>query len=287
MRASRTYGSVRGARHETRVPTATEKARLHYPARRCGSSVADCGTGTAAGIAADWISPHPVCEQFPEFLDAFRRGLGESGFVEHRNLAIDYRWAKGDYDLLPSLAAELIRRQVAVIATGGGAVSAQAAKAGTSSIPIVFVSGGDPIQLGLVASLNRPGGNVTGVSPFVNVLGAKRLELLQDLVPSAKDFGVVLNPRHPEGQKTADDVLAAARSLGRSVYVVTAASDREIDEAFAELAKRRVGAVLVATDPFFTTKRDQILALTMRYSLPAIYDTREYAVAGGLDELRQ
>jgi len=215
-------------------------------------------------------------EQFPEFLDAFRRGLGESGFVEHRNLAIDYRWAKGDYDLLPSLAAELIRRQVAVIATGGGAVSAQAAKAGTSSIPIVFVSGGDPIQLGLVASLNRPGGNVTGVSPFVNVLGAKRL------VPSAKDFGVVLNPRHPEGQKTADDVLAAARSLGRSVYVVTAASDREIDEAFAELAKRRVGAVLVATDPFFTTKRDQILALTMRYSLPAIYDTREYAVAGGL-----
>ena len=221
-------------------------------------------------------------EQFPEFLDAFRRGLGESGLVEHRNLAIDYRWAKGNYDLLPSLAAELIRRQVAVIATGGGAVSAQAAKAGTSSIPIVFVSGGDPIQLGLVASLNRPGGNVTGVSPFVNVLGAKRLELLQDLVPSAKDFGVVLNPRHPEGQKTADDVLAAARSLGRSVYVVTAASDREIDEAFAELAKRRVGAVLVATDPFFTTKRDQILALTMRYSLPAIYDTREYAVAGGL-----
>ena len=221
-------------------------------------------------------------EQFPEFLDAFRKGLGESGFVEHRNLAIDYRWAKGDYDLLPSLAAELIRRQVAVIATGGGAVSAQAAKAGTSSIPIVFVSGGDPIQLGLVASLNRPGGNVTGVSPFVNVLGAKRLELLQDLVPSAKDIGVVLNPRHPEGQKTASDVLTAARSLGLSIYIVSAASDREIDEAFADLANRRVGAVLIATDPFFTVKRDQILALTMRYSLPAIYDTREYAAAGGL-----
>jgi putative ABC transport system substrate-binding protein len=221
-------------------------------------------------------------EQFPDFLNAFRKGLSELGFVENRNLAIEYRWAKGNYDLLPALTAELIARPVAVIATGGGAISAQAAKAATSSIPIVFVSGGDPVQLGLVVSLNRPGGNVTGVSPFVNVLGAKRLELLLEIVPSVNAIGVILNPRHPEGDKTVRDVTEAGRSLGQTIHVITAGSEDEIDAAFADLAKLPVGAIIVATDPFFTVRRAQILGLAARYSLPAIYDTREYATAGGL-----
>jgi putative ABC transport system substrate-binding protein len=217
-----------------------------------------------------------------DFLAAFRKGLSEAGFIEGRNVAIEYRSAEGQYDRLPALAADLVGRHVAMIATGGGAVAARAAKAATSTIPIVFISGGDPVQLGLVASLNRPGGNVTGVSPFISTLGAKRLELLRELVPSAAVIAVIFNPNSPEAETVSRDVQAAARTIGQQIRILTASSASEIDAAFATIAQERIDALVVATDPFFTVRLDQLMALMARHSIPAIYDTREYPVVGGL-----
>jgi putative ABC transport system substrate-binding protein len=223
-------------------------------------------------------SPEPFGFQ----TDAFRNGLSESGFVESRNIAIEYRWARGQYDRLPALAADLVRQHVAVIATGGGAVPAHAAKAATSTIPIVFITGGDPVKLGLVASLNRPGGNITGVSPFISVLGAKRLELLRELVPSASVIAVLFNPDSPEAETVSSDAQAAARSLGQQLIILTARAEADFDKAFATLIQQRAGALLVGTDPFFTSHLDHLLALAARHAIPAIYDAREYALAGGL-----
>jgi putative ABC transport system substrate-binding protein len=195
---------------------------------------------------------------------------------------IEYRWAEGQFNRLPALAADLVRRQVAVIATGGGAVSARAAKAASTTIPIVFITGGDPVKLGLVASLNRPGGNLTGVSPFISVLGAKRLELLRELVPTAAEVAVLFNPKSPEAETVSRDVEVAAHAIGLQTHVLTASSESDIDAVFASLVQRRIGAIVVATDPFFTLHRDRLLALTARHRIAAIYDTREYAEAGGL-----
>jgi putative ABC transport system substrate-binding protein len=215
-------------------------------------------------------------------VDALRQGLGESGYVDGQNVAIEYRWADGQYDRLPSLAADLVRRDVAIIvATGAGGLAAQAAKKATSTIPIVFSSAVDPIKAGLVASINRPGGNATGFVQFAALLEAKRLQLLHELVPNAA-VGVLLNPANPAAETQRKDVQAAAQSIGRQVHVATASSEAEFDPAFAGLTQQQIGGLLVAADPFFFSQRGQLIALAARYALPAIYEWREFAADGGL-----
>jgi putative ABC transport system substrate-binding protein len=213
---------------------------------------------------------------------AFRRGLNETGFVERQNVAIEYRWANAQFNQLPELAADLVRHQVAVIATAGGARSALAAKQATATIPIVFSSGTDPVNLGLVASFNRPGGNATGVYFINTVLGAKRLELLHELVPRATTIAFVANPNNPNAETQLKELHEAARLLGQQIVVVNASNERDIDAAFATIVQQRAGAVLVAADAFFLSSRDQFLALAARQAVPAIYQQREFAEAGGL-----
>jgi ABC-type uncharacterized transport system substrate-binding protein len=216
-------------------------------------------------------------------VNALRQGLAESGYIEGQNVAIEYRWAEGHYDRLPSLAAELVRRDVAVIvATGAGGLAARAAKAATSSIPIVFSSAVDPVKAGLVASINRPGGNATGFVQFAALLEAKRLQLLNELVPNGPAIGVLLNPTNPAAEIQTKDVHTAARSVGRQVHVVTASREGEFDAAVEGLVQQRVGGLLVAADPFFFSRREQLIALAARYALPSIYEWREFVDAGGL-----
>jgi len=214
---------------------------------------------------------------------AFRNGLSESGYVEGLNVAIDYRWAGNQYDRLPALAAELVRRKVAVIVATGGTVSVPVAKAVTTTIPIVFNMGGDPVQAGLIASLNRPGGNVTGIS-YMNVeLGAKRLGLLHELLPGASRFAVLVDPNVPAAaESTVTDLQAAASTIARQIEVLAAGTNREIDAAFARLAQTRSDALLVSPLPLFYDRRVQILTLAARHAIPAIYPAREWAEAGGM-----
>ena len=218
----------------------------------------------------------------PEFLPAFRNGLAETGYVEGRNVAIEYHWASDEYDRLPALAADLVRRQVAVIAATGGPAAGVAAKAATTTIPIVFTSGADPIKLGLVASLSRPGGNITGMSLFYAELGAKRLELLHELAPNADVIALLVNPTTVEGQTNLRDVTAAARAIKQQLIVLNASTGGEIDQAFVTLVKRRAGALLVASDPFLSVRRVQILTLAARERIPTIYQGSEDVRAGGL-----
>jgi putative ABC transport system substrate-binding protein len=216
-------------------------------------------------------------------LNAFRQGLSETGYIEGQNVAIEYRWADGQYERLPSLAAELVRLEVAIlVATGAGGFAAQAAKTATSTIPIVFSSALDPIKLGLVASINRPGGNATGFIQFAAVLEAKRLQLLNELVPNPAVIGVLVNPANPAAETQMTDVHAAARSIGRQIHVVTASSEGEFDAAFASLVRQRIGGLLVAADPFFYSRHELVVALAARHAIPAIYEWREFAAAGGL-----
>ena len=212
---------------------------------------------------------------------AFRRGLDEGGRVEGKNVIIEFRWARGEYERLSALAGELISRPVAVLVSAGGDPSARAAKAATSTIPIVFGSG-DPIKAGLVASLNRPGGNATGVHILTNDLEPKRLGLLHELFPGAAPLGALLNPKFPPAAEQARELAEAARTIGRPVVFMNASNDADLDAAFATLARQSVMAVLVAADPFFDTRRDRIIALAAQQKLPAIYHFRENAVAGGL-----
>jgi putative ABC transport system substrate-binding protein len=215
-------------------------------------------------------------------LDAFRNSLGETGFVEGKNLGIEYRWAEGNYDLLPTLAADLVARRVAVIAATGGSVSGLAAKASTSTIPIVFSSGGDAVMLGLVASLNRPGGNVTGVNLIFGALGAKRLELLHELIPQAPVIAMLVNPNYPSAAGEVRDVQAAGRMLGARIDIFNATAEGDIASAYSAIAEHRSAGVLVADDPFLQTRRDQLARLAARYLLPSIYISRDFADAGGL-----
>jgi putative tryptophan/tyrosine transport system substrate-binding protein len=212
---------------------------------------------------------------------AFRKGLGETGYVEGRNVVIEYRWAHID-DRLPELAADLVRLRVAAIATPGSTAAAAAAKAETATIPIVFSAGGDPVQTGLVASLNRPGGNVTGVSSMSGELGAKRLGLLQELVPSAAQFAVLVNLNNPLTEAFVVDVRAAAAALRRQTEVLSASTSHDIDLAFAMLIEKRADALLVGNDPLFVSRRVQLATLTARHAVPAIYPFREDTEAGGL-----
>jgi len=214
-------------------------------------------------------------------LAAFRQSLSEAGYFEGQNVAIEYRWAKGQYDRLPELAADLVRRQVTVIVAAGGGVAAQAAKAATTTIPIVFLAGVDPVELGLVASLNRPGGNVTGISNISLSLDAKRLELLHELVPEANVIAILVNPNGPNF-KNAAAIEAAASAMGQQVYFVNASGADDFEAAFASLEQSRAGALLVSTEPVYFDHRDQLLALAARHGIPASYFFREFVEAGGL-----
>jgi len=218
---------------------------------------------------------------FAPRLGAFWRGLSENGYAEGRNVAIEYRWAEGQYDRLPAMAADLVRRHATVIAAFGPP-AALAAKAATATIPIVFVSGSDPVQAGLVASLNRPGGNVTGVYLLIIGLEEKRLSLLRDLVPKAGLIGILINPRSPDGQAQSTAMQAAARAVGQQILVVEAGNDAELDAAFAALVQHRAGALAVTGDMFFNARLERIVALPARHAIPAIHSLREFAVAGGL-----
>jgi putative ABC transport system substrate-binding protein len=211
---------------------------------------------------------------------AFRQGLKEAGFVEGQNIAIEFRWAENQADRLPALVTELIRRPVAVIV--GNTVAAIAAKAATTAVPIVFATGGDPVRDGLVASLNRPGGNVTGVVYFATVLGAKRLELLRQLVPKATTIAMLVNPNTPNTEGERRDVQAAAQAIGQQLVILDVSSGRDIETAFAAIVQRGAGALLVGSGGFLTSYRDRVVALAARYAIPAIYAQREAVVAGGL-----
>jgi putative tryptophan/tyrosine transport system substrate-binding protein len=216
-------------------------------------------------------------------LRGFRQGLNDAGFVEGQNVAIEYRWAENQMDRLPKLAIDLVRRQVAVIATPGGPAATFAAKAATTTIPIVFVVSEDPARLGLVASLARPGGNLTGVNFFSGELTAKRLELLRELVPAATRVAVLVNPDNATIiESTLRDLEPAARAIGLQTQVLKASTIREINEAFATLARERPDALFVGIDPFFNSRRTQLVHLATRHALPASYPARDFAEAGGL-----
>lgn len=217
-----------------------------------------------------------------ELVKAFQRGLAETGYSEGRNVAVEFRWADGRYDRLPALAAELVNRRVSVIAAVGGGVAGLAAKSVTSSVPIVFASGGDAVKLGLVASLNRPGGNVTGVNIIFGALGAKRLSILHELVPAAAVIAMLANPNYPSTPTEVQDVEAAGRDLGLKIGVFNARTESEIGAAFAALIERKVGGLLVADDPFLQSQRLAVVRLAERHGIPAIYFSRDFVDAGGL-----
>jgi putative ABC transport system substrate-binding protein len=252
---------------------------------------------TLIGGAAAW--PSAACAQQPTMpvvgflgngsskFDAFRvaairQGLKDAGYIEGQNVTFEYRWAEDHYERLPALATELVRREVAVIVTVGGTTSAVAAKSATATIPIVFLTGADPIKLGFVASFNRPGGNLTGVSFLINALVAKQFEVLHETVPKTALIGYLENPTYANVEADARNVLAAAELVGQKLLVVQAHTDSELEAAFVTLIQQRVGALVVGADPFFTNRRDRLVELAARQKLPAIYPLSEFVVAGGL-----
>jgi putative tryptophan/tyrosine transport system substrate-binding protein len=225
------------------------------------------------------LSPGPNAQR----LDAFRQGLNETGYIEGRNMAIEYRWAENQYDRLPAMAAELVRRQVAVLAALGSTPGALAAKAATTTIPIVFITGSDPVQLGLVASLNRPGGNVTGVTQLGVELVRKRLELLHETVPTATTIALLVNPANAQQtEEETREARDAARTLGLQLHILPVGTERELDTAFATLAQLRIGALMISSEAFFLNRSEQLAVLTVRFGVPTINAVREFATAGGL-----
>jgi putative tryptophan/tyrosine transport system substrate-binding protein len=215
-------------------------------------------------------------------VNAFRSGLGEVGYFEGKNVTIEFRWAEGHYDRLPALATELVNRKVSVIAATGGDVSALAAKAATTTIPIVFTAGGDAVESGLVSSFNRPGGNITGVNLFYTEMGAKRLELLRLLIPNASAIAMLVNPNSPTTSTDQKNVLAAARSIGAQVSVFAASDESDFEKAFADMVEQKNLALLIGDDPFLFSERDRLVRLSARHAIPTIYFSREFVDAGGL-----
>jgi putative ABC transport system substrate-binding protein len=213
---------------------------------------------------------------------AFRQGLADAGFIEGQTVKIEYRWANGNYDKLPALAADLVNRKVAVLVGVGGDVSALVAKKATPSIPVVFGMGSDPVKAGLVASFNRPGGNATGFTLWTNEMESKRLGLLRELVPAVQLIGILVNPKFPSSVQQLSDLDLAAKGVGQQLFVARANNDAELDAALTSLAQQRVGAVLVTAAPFFDTRPERIVSFAAQNRLPTIYQFRDYAVAGGL-----
>ena len=223
-------------------------------------------------------SPQP----FANYVAGFRAGLKEAGYIDGQNVTIEFRWAEGHYDRLPEMAADLVRHKVAVLVSTGGEPSVLAAKAATTTIPIVFTTGVDPIRAGFVSSLSRPGGNITGVYLFTSTIESKRLGLLRALVPGVQLIAVLLNPNRQDYARQKGDVEEAARTIGQQIHLLSASNESEIDAAFATATQLRAGAVLVGADPFLNSQRDKIIALAARHAIPAIYEQREHALAGGL-----
>jgi putative tryptophan/tyrosine transport system substrate-binding protein len=251
---------------------------------------------TLGGAAAAWPlavraqqAPMPVVgflhyaspDTFAHVVEAFRQGLKEAGYIEGRNVAIEYRWAEGHYDRLPALAADLAQRQVTVI-TAGGNVAAQVAKKTTATIPIVFTSGADPVRSGLVANLSRPGANLTGASLVAAEMAVKRLELMRDLLPHARSVAMIINPNYPGAESEMVEVEAAGRLIGMQIQRVTASNERDIDAAFATIDQRRVDAVVVGVDGFFISRSERLATVALRHAIPAIFQAREFVAAGGL-----
>ena len=221
-------------------------------------------------------------EGYTRQLTAFLKGLGEAGYVDGRNVTIEYRWADGRSDRLPAMAADLVQRQVAVIAATS-TPAALAAKASTTTVPIVFETGADPVRLGLVANLNRPGGNITGVTNLIVEVAPKRLQMLHELVPMATSIALLINPSEPTAAETQSrDVLSAARNLGLELHLLNASSESDLDGVFAEVTKMRVGGLVIGGSPFFTSRTKQLGALALRHAVPTVYSYREFALAGGL-----
>ena len=221
-------------------------------------------------------------EAFAPFLAALREGLSEAGFIDGQNVRIDLRWAEGQYDRLPAMAKELVGQQVALIIAGGGDRPALAAKAATTTIPVVFIGSDDPVGFGLVASLNKPGGNVTGVSLFTSELEVKRFALLRELVPTIPRIAMLVNPSNPTAEPNSRDVQAAAHAVDQQIDFLRAGSERDIDSAFRTMVRQRTDALLVAHDPFLFARREQLVALAAYNAIPAIYEFREFVLAGGL-----
>jgi ABC-type uncharacterized transport system substrate-binding protein len=248
-----------------------------------------CGAA-ALPVVARAQQPIPVVgylsarspEDTAHLVAAFRKGLSENGFVEGQNVTIEYRWALGQYDRLPAMATELVGRAVTVLTTTGGEPSALAGKAATSTIPIIFTVGGDPVEMGLVASYSHPGGNATGVSLLTSPVEQKRLELLRELLPQATTIGFLLNPNLPQSKSQASDVQDAARTLSLQVHILRASTDREIDSAFEAVGAQSIQALAVSADPFLDTRREKLVALAAQNAVPTMYHFREFAVAGGL-----
>ena len=223
-------------------------------------------------------SPQP----FANYVSGFRVGLKQTGYIDGQNVTIEFRWAEGHYNRLSEMAADLVRHKVAVLVATGGAVAALAAKAATTTIPIVLTIGGDPVRFGIVTSLSRPGGNMTGVNLFASQMETKRLGLLRALVPKAELIAILLNPNNSVATDQVREVQEAASALSQQIHILFANSESEINAAFATVVQLRAAAMLVGSDPFFNSQRDKIVALAARYSIPAIYEWREFALAGGL-----
>ena len=256
--------------------------RREFIALLAGTAAWPLPLGAQAALPVIGYLSSGTARGFASRLAAFRQGLQEVGYREGENVLIEYRWGEGQNDRMAALAADLVRRQVSVIATPGGVNAAGAAKAATTTIPIVFETGANPVELGLVTSLNRPNGNITGVTSLNVEVGPKRLELLHELVPAATTFALLVNPTNPNSEAVTKDLQAAARALQLTLHVLSATGEGDLQPVFAQLAQVQAGGLIVSPDPVFISRSEQLAALTLRHAVPTVFHSREFAAAGGL-----